>query len=91
VSRALAPRLFVVATAAAIGVAGLRVASVPTPQAEVRAPYTWDSVVTEIRADLDATVAGLRRTTAQQKAQYTKMWQDTQVLERRLGSDTPGG
>jgi hypothetical protein len=85
--RTLAPRLFAAAAAAVVVLAYFRVASVP----EATAPgpsYTWDTAVEEIVADIDATVAGLRTELAEQKARYTRMYNDTRQLEEKLTSTT---
>ena len=50
--------------------------------------YTWDTAVGEIVADIDATVVGLRMELAEQKATYTKMYNDTRLLEEKLTSTT---
>jgi len=83
----LAPRLFAAVAAAAVALAYLRVASVP----ETPTPgpsYTWDTAVGEVVADIDATVVGLRAELAEQKARYTKMYDDTRVLTDKLASTT---
>ena len=83
----LAPRLFAAAAAAAVLLAYFRVASVP--EATTPGPsYTWDTAVGEIVADIDATVVGLRMELAEQKARYTKMYNDTRLLEEKLTSTT---
>ena len=83
----LAPRLFAAAVVAAVLLACFRVASVP----ETTTPgptYTWETAVAEIVADIDATVVGLRVELAEQKARYTKMYDDTRLLEEKLTSTT---
>ncbi len=85
--RTLAPRVFAAAAAAAVVLAYFRVASVP----ETTTPgpsYTWDAAVAEIVADIDATVAGLRVELSERKARYTKMYDDTRLLEEKLASTT---
>ena len=83
--RTLTPRLFAVAAAAAVVLAYFRVASVP-PSTTPAPTYTWDTAISEIVADVDATVVGLRTELAEQKATYTKMYNDTRALEERLTS-----
>ncbi len=85
--RTLTPRLFAVAAAAAVVLAYFRVASVP-PSTTPSPTYTWDTAISETVADIDATVAGLRLEFAEQKATYTKMWNDTRLLEEKLTSST---
>ncbi|MCW2826778.1 MAG: hypothetical protein JWQ67_394 [Marmoricola sp.] len=68
---------------AAVGLAYVQVASVPTHDAP-RRDHTWDSVVGEVRADLTATGAGLRRELDVRRAAYVKMWNDTRVLKETL-------
>ena len=64
-----------------------QVASVP--ESTTPGPsYTWDTAVGEIVAEIDATVAGLRMELAEQKARYTKMYNDTRLLEEKLTSTT---
>jgi hypothetical protein len=83
--RTLTPRLFAVAAAAAVVLAYFRVASVPPPTTP-DPTYTWDTAISEIAADIDATVVGVRREFAEQKATYTKMYDDTRMLEEKLTS-----
>ena len=85
--RTLAPRLFAVVAAAAVTLAYFRVASVPEPTTPSPS-YTWDTAISEIAADIDATVSGLRQELAEQKARYTKMYYDTRALEEKLRSTT---
>ena len=73
------------AAAAAVVLAYFRVASLP--QSTTPSPtYTWDTAISEMVADIDATVAGLRLELAEQKATYTKMYNDTRLLEEKLSS-----
>jgi hypothetical protein len=83
----LAPRLFAAAAAAAVLLAYFRVVSVPDPTTP-RPSYTWDTVVNETIADVEATVAGARREFAEQKALYSRMYADTRLLEEKLTSTT---
>jgi len=83
--RTLTPRLFAVAAAAAVVLAYFRVASLPPP-ATPSPTYSWDTAISETVADIDATVAGLRQEFAEQKATYTKMYNDTRMLEEKLTS-----
>ena len=85
--RTLTPRLFAVAAAAAVVLAYFRVASVPPPTTP-SPTYTWDTAFSEIVADIDATVVGLRTEFAEQKAMYTKMYDDTRILEEKLTSSS---
>jgi hypothetical protein len=85
--RALAPRLFAAAAAAVVLLAYFRVASVPEATT-ARPSYSWDTAIGEIVADVDATVVGLRMELAEQKARYTKMYNDTRLLEEKLTSTT---
>ena len=85
--RTIAPRLFAAAAAAALVLAYLRLASVPEPTTP-GPMYTWESSIGEIVADIDATVVGLRMELAEQKAKYTKMYNDTRLLEQKLTSTT---
>ena len=62
-------------------------ASVPEPTTPGPS-YTWDTAVSEFVADIDSTVAGLRLELAEQKARYTKMYDDTRLLEEKLTSTT---
>ena len=83
----LAPRLFTAAAAATVLLAYFRVASVPEPTTPGPS-YTWDTAVGEIVAEIDATVVGLRMELAEQRARYTKMYNDTRLLEEKLTSTT---
>ena len=83
----LAPRLFAVAAAAVVVLAYYRVASLPESQTP-SPTYSWDTVVSETIADVEATVVGLRREYAEQKALYSKMYADTRELEEKLTSTT---
>ena len=85
--RTLTPRLFAVAAAAAVVLAYLRVASLPPPTTP-SPTYTWGTAVTEVVADIEATVVGLRQEFEQQKATYTKMYDDTRALQEKLTSTT---
>jgi hypothetical protein len=85
--RTLAPRLFTAAAAAAVVLAYFRVASVPDP-ATPRPSYSWDTAISQMVADIDASVAGLRQEFAEQKATYVKMYDDTRLLEEKLTSTT---
>ena len=83
----LAPRLFAAAAAAAVLLAYVRVASVP--EATTPGPsYTWDTAIGELVGDIDSTIVGLRMELAEQKARYTKMYNDTRLLEEKLTSTT---
>jgi hypothetical protein len=88
-NRALTPRLLIGGAVAAVGLAYVQVASVPTHDAP-RRDRTWDSVVREVRADLTATVAGLRRERDVRRATYVKMWNDTRVLKETLADPGAG-
>ena len=83
--RTLTPRLFAVAAAAAVVLAYFRLASVPPPTTP-GPTYTWDTAIGETVADIEATVAGVRQEFAEQKAMYTKMYDDTRALEEKLTS-----
>ncbi len=80
-------RLVTFAAAAAVALAYIRVASVPEPTTPGPS-YTWDTAVSELVADVDSTVAGLRMELAEQKARYTEMYNDTRLLEEKLTSTT---
>ena len=73
------------AAAAAVVLAYLRVASLP-PSETPSPTYGWDTAISETVANIDATVAGMRQELAEQKATYTKMYNDTRVLEEKLTS-----
>ena len=83
----LAPRLFAAAAAAVVLLAYYRVASVPESSTP-GTTYTWDTVVSETVADVEATVAGVRREFVEQKALFSKMYADTRLLEEKLTSTT---
>lgn len=85
--RTLTPRLFAVAAAAAVVLSYFRLASVP-PSTTPAPTYTWDTAISETVADIDASVVVFRQKLAEQKATYTKMWNDTRLLEERLTSTT---
>lgn len=76
--------------AISILVAWLRVASVSTGQPD-HAPYTWDTALSEVRAEFAATVAGLRHERDLQRGRYVKMRNDTRVLDQKLGGSSLGG
>ena len=59
------------AATAVVLLAYYRVASVPEP-ATPGSTYSWDTVVGETITDVEATVAGLRREYAEQKALYSQ-------------------
>ena len=82
-----APRLWAVAATAVVLLAYYRLASVPEP-ATPGPTYSWDTVVGDTITDVEATVAGLRREYAEQKALYSKMYADTRLLEEKLTSTT---
>ena len=84
--RVWTPRLLVVALLAAIALAVVRVASVPTAPAAPGTSYTWESAVTQVTADVQATVQGIRSYVLGQQAAYSRMWRDTQRLEETLSS-----
>jgi hypothetical protein len=75
------------AAAAVVVLAYYRVASVPEPSTP-GPTYSWDTVVQETIWDVEATVAGLRREYAEQKALYSKMYADTRELEEKLNPTT---
>ena len=75
------------AAAAAVVLAYFRVASLPPPTTP-RPTYSWDTAISETVADINATVVGLRQEFAEQKATYTKMYNDTRLLEEKLTSTT---
>jgi hypothetical protein len=78
--RSFAPRAFAVAIAATLAIACFRVASVPTnatPQ---------DRSISDVFAQIQVTVAGLRREAVEQRATYTRMGNDTRALQERLSS-----
>jgi hypothetical protein len=85
--RTLTPRLFAVAAAAAVVLAYFRLASVPPPTTP-DPTYTWETAISETVADIEATVVGVRQEFAEQKAMYTKMYDDTRALEEKLTSTT---
>ncbi len=82
-----APRFFAVAATAVVVLAYYRVASLPEPPT-TSTTYSWDTVVSDTVADVEATVAGVRREFAEQKALYSKMYADTRELEEKLTSTT---
>ncbi len=75
------------AAAAAVVLAYFRLASVPPPTTP-GPTYSWDTVIGETVADIEATVVGVRQELDQQVAMYTKMYNDTRALEERLTSTT---
>jgi hypothetical protein len=82
-----APRLFAVAATGVFLLAYYRLASVSEPSTP-GPTYSWDTVVGETITDVEATVAGLRREYAEQKALYSKMYADTRELEKKLSPTT---
>lgn len=74
------------AAAAAVSLAGFRVAEVST---EPIPSYTWESALDAARNDLHAGIAGVRREALRQKAGYTQMWEDTQFLHESLRRGEP--
>ena len=75
------------AAAAAVALAYFRLASVP-PATTPGPTYSWDTVIPETVADIEATVVGVRQEFDQQVATYTKMYNDIRALEERLTSTT---
>lgn len=83
--RTWSPRLLLLLVLGMVVVAALRVASVPEAGAP-RPTYTWQSALTEVGQDVQATVRGVRSHLLSQQATYTRMWQDTRALEERLST-----
>ena len=76
------------AAAAAVVLAYFRLASVP-PSTTPSPTYTWDTAISETVADIDATVVGVRQELAEQKATYTKMYNDTRAARGEAHLDLP--
>ena len=83
--RSLASRVFAVAVAAVFALACFRVASVPTTTT-THPSYRQDISIGDVFAEIQTSVAGMRRELLEQRATYTRMGNDTRALKERLAT-----
>lgn len=86
--RSRTPRRLIALAVVAIALSVIRVTSAP-PSAEPTPGRTFGTALEEVRADVQATVAGLGRERAYWETHVNRMRADTRLLEQRLaGSST---